>query len=302
MPQFFLNKRLIILLVSLIVLVALIGFSLKERQELTWPEQFVKDTSGFVQSVFYRPAHYVAGFFENVNHLKNTYDENKLLRARLEEYAILETKVQRLEQENDEIREVLGEIETLRDYDPKPATVIGRNPDQWREQIIINKGKQHGITKDMAVITSSGLIGKVKHTTPFTSTVQLLSSLDPKNRISAYVQGDENFFGLIEGYDEEREALMLKRIPHNAEIELESKVLTSGLGGIFPQGLLIGEVLEVVSDEFGLTQTVYVKPAANFYDINHVMITKRRVVSELDVFEEEEEADEEDESEEEGSE
>ena len=47
MPQFFLNKRLIILLVSIIILVALIGFSLKEREELTWPEQFIKDTTGW---------------------------------------------------------------------------------------------------------------------------------------------------------------------------------------------------------------------------------------------------------------
>jgi rod shape-determining protein MreC len=225
------------------------------------------------------PAHYVAGFFDNVGYLKDTYEENKLLRARLEEYAVLETKVQKLEQENEQIREVIGELDSLRDYEPKPATVIGRNPDQWREQIIVNKGKQDGVEKDMAVITAGGLIGKVKHANPFTSTVQLLSSLDPKNRISAYIQGDESIFGLIEGYDDEKGALLLKRIPHQAEVEEGQTVLTSGLGGIFPEGLIIGEVTEVVADEYGLTQMAYIKPAANFYDINQVMVVKRTLIS-----------------------
>ncbi|MCG1022193.1 rod shape-determining protein MreC [Sutcliffiella horikoshii] len=279
MPQFFLNKRLIILLVSLIFLVALIGFSLKERDDLTWPEQFVKDSTGFVQSIFYRPAHFVAGFFDNVGYLKDTYEENKLLRARLEEYALLETKVQKLEKENDEFREVIGELDSLRDYEPKPATVIGRNPDQWVEQITVNKGKQNGVEKDMAVVTSGGLIGKVKHANAFTSTVQLLSSLDPKNRISAYIQGEEDIFGLIEGYDEEKGALLLKRIPHQAEVKEGETVLSSGLGGVFPEGLMIGEVTEVVADEYGLTQMAYVKPAADFYNITQVMIVKRTLIS-----------------------
>lgn len=293
MPQFFLNKRLIILLVSLIFLVALIGFSLKERDDLTWPEQFVKDSTGFVQSIFYRPAHVVAGFFDNVGYLKDTYEENKLLRARLEEYALLETKVQKLEQENEEFREVIGELDSLSDYEPKPATVIGRNPDQWVEQITVNKGKQNGVEKDMAVITSGGLIGKIKQANAFTSTVQLLSSLDPKNRISAYIQGEEDIFGLIEGYDEEKGALLLKRIPHQAEVKEGETVLSSGLGGVFPEGLMIGEVTEVVADEYGLTQMAYVKPAADFYDINHVMIVKRTLISGDEPVESEEEASEE---------
>ncbi len=60
MPHFFSNKRLIILMVSIIILVALIGFSLRERETVTWPEQFARDSVGVVQSVFSRPAHYVA--------------------------------------------------------------------------------------------------------------------------------------------------------------------------------------------------------------------------------------------------
>ena len=84
MPQFFLNKRLILLLVSIIVLVALIGFSLKDREGLTWPEQFVKDTTGWVQSIIHTPARSISQFFSNVNDIKNTYEENKILKSKLD--------------------------------------------------------------------------------------------------------------------------------------------------------------------------------------------------------------------------
>src|SRR4051794_38123262 len=129
MPQFFLNKRLIVLLVSIIVLVALIGFSLRERSKLSWPEQFVKDTTGWVQSLVSKPAHFVEGFFENLQDLQNTYDENKELKARMDNLVSLESQVQDLKKDNTELRDILGEKKTLRDYKPLPATVIARNPD-----------------------------------------------------------------------------------------------------------------------------------------------------------------------------
>ncbi|MCQ6273526.1 rod shape-determining protein MreC [Bacillus sp. V3B] len=280
MPQFFLNKRLIILLVSIIILVALIGFSLKEREELTWPEQFIKDTTGWVQTLVSRPAHSIAGFFENVKDLQNTYEENKELKSRLNELAQLKADVQSLREENDELRDIVDKQESLSDYEPIQATVIGRNPDRWmwNELVIINKGSTTGIERNMPVITSTGLIGKVKNTRQFTSTVQLLSSNDSTNRVSAEIVGDETYYGQIEGFDRETESLLLKRIPYEAKIEKGQIVQTSGMGGVFPSQLIIGTVEEVVPDEYGLTQTAYVKPGANFYDIEHVMVVKRSMI------------------------
>lgn len=276
MPQFFLNKRLIILLVSIIILVALIGFSLKERKELSWPEQFIKDTTSWVQTAVSRPTHYVAGFFENLQDLQNTYTENKALKSRLDELARLESEVQMLKKENAELSEILDKKDALSEFKSKQATVIARNPDRWNELLIIDKGEKDGIEKDMAVITANGLIGKVKNSNPFSSTVQLLSSMDPTNRISAEIQADgQSYFGLIEGYDNEKGLLMLKRIPADAKIKKDQNVISSGKGGVFPKGLLIGKVVEAVPAEYGLTQTAYIKPGANFYDIEHVMVVER---------------------------
>ena len=129
----------------------------------------------------------------------------------------------------------------------------------------------------MAVITASGLIGKVKTVNQFTSTVQLLSAMDPKNRISAVILGEKEIYALIEGYEKEKEMLLLKRIPYDAKITKDQIVITSGLGGVFPQGLPIGKVVEVFPDEHGLTQTAYIKPGANFYKMEHVMVVKRKM-------------------------
>ncbi|MBO1579319.1 MULTISPECIES: rod shape-determining protein MreC [Bacillus] len=275
MPQFFLNKRLIVLLVSIILLVALIGISLKERKSLTWPEQFVKDTVGVVERVFQKPANYVAGFFENVEDVKRTYEENKTLKEKLDKYAKLSVEVKDLKKDNEKLREVIDKKDSLRDYKPIQSTVIQRNPDKWYDLIAIDKGAQQGIQKDMAVMTAKGLVGRVKSVSQFTSTVELLSSLNRTNRISAVVEGQERIFGLIEGYDKEKQTLVFTKIPSDVKVEKDQTVVTSGLSDIFPKGLVIGKIVDVAPDEYGLTQTAYVKPAADLNDVDHVMVTKR---------------------------
>jgi rod shape-determining protein MreC len=278
MPQFFLNKRLIILLVSVIVLVGLIGFSLRERDSISWPEQFVKDMVGFGQSLVSKPVNYVAGVVESVQDLQNTYTENEKLKTRLDELVKLETKVKDLKQDNNELRAVLEKKEDLRAYNTIQATVIARNPDRWQELLTIDKGEVNGIKSDMAVISSAGLIGKIKSVNEFSSTVELISTNNTKNRISTVIQGKEqDINGWIEGYDSDKKEILVKRISNDMKVDKGSKVMTSGLGGVFPKGLVIGEVKEVKPDQYGLTQTAYVKPAADFYHLEHVMVIDRDI-------------------------
>ncbi|MEM5592135.1 rod shape-determining protein MreC [Niallia circulans] len=263
MPQFFMNKRLIILLVSIIILVALIGFSLSNRNKLTWPEQFVKDTTGWVQTLVSRPAQYVVGFVDNVQSLQDTYKENKELKAKLEENAQLKYQVQGLKKDVQSLQETLEEKESLSDYTIMKATVIRRNPSQWTELVTINRGENDGVEKNMAVITSAGLIGKIKSVAPNTATVQLLSSEDPANRISAFIQSKEDdkkkkekseVFGIIADYDKETKQLIMtwEEAPNGLKVKKGQLVTTSGMGGVFPKGLAIGTVDKVEPDENGL--------------------------------------------------
>lgn len=279
MPHFT-NKKLILLLVGIIFIVALISFSLRDRQNATLPEQFIKDTVGLAQSVFAKPTNYITGIFNNIDSLLNTYEENKRLKMRLEDFAVLQAEVNTLQSENKKLRKLVDKDESLRDYDPLKATVIARNPDQWEEKIIINKGSSQGVKLNMAVMTTEGLIGKVSVVTPFTSEVELLYTNNPNYRVSAIVQGKkEDIFGLIEGYDVDRNELLLKRIDSSFDVKVGQKVVSSGLGGIFPNGILIGEIKEVTTDDFGLTKMAYVKPAADFSMLEDVIIVKRTITN-----------------------
>ncbi|ANU25637.1 rod shape-determining protein MreC [Planococcus versutus] len=282
MPKLFTNKRLILLLLGVILLVALISFSLRDRDNVSLPEQIIKDAVGAGQSAFSRPAHVVTGIFENIDSLLKTFEENQHLKTRLEEFAGVQAEVKDLRTENKELKEIVGKEEDLREFNPIQATVIARNPDQWEEKIILNQGTNQGVAKNMAVMTASGLIGKITLTTPTTSTVELISTFNPNYRISAMVvDGKKDVFGLIEGYDAERRELLLKRIDANIELKKGDQVMSSGLGGIFPKGILIGTITEVTIDEFGLTKLAYVKPAANFSLLDHVIIADR-VMEEVD--------------------
>ncbi|MCR2820540.1 rod shape-determining protein MreC [Lederbergia panacisoli] len=282
MSHFFLNKRLIILLISIIILVSLIGFSLKDKENITRPEQFVKDVVGFGQSLISIPAQGVANFFGNIHDLQNTYTENKKLKARLEGLATLEKEISDLKRDNEELRNVLNKTENLRDYDAIQATVISRAPDRWFEKITINKGSKSGVKTNMAVTTAKGLVGKVVSTSPMTATVELLSSDNKKNRVAAEIQGDEDVFGLIDGYDKEKKMLIMKDIVIDQEIKKGQNVVTSGLGGVFPKTLDIGKVKEVEVDRFGLTQIAYIEPSADFYGFEHVLV----IVRTMDTIEE----------------
>ena len=108
--------------------------------------------------------------------------------------------------------------------------------------------------KDMAVLTPQGLVGRVKSVSQFTSSVELLSSMSRTNRVSAIVQGNEKIFGLIEGYDKEKHLLLFTKIGSDAEVKADQLVVTSGLGDIFPKGLVIGKIVEVQQDPYGLTK------------------------------------------------
>ena len=102
-------------------------------------------------------------------------------------------------------------------------------------------------------MTAKGLVGKITLVTPFTSEVELLNTNNPNYRVSAMVLG-EKAYGLIEGFDEERNDLIMKRIDSSLKVKEGELVVSSGLGGIFPKGVPIGEITEVSTDDYGLTK------------------------------------------------
>lgn len=274
----FRKKRLFILLIGIIILVAMIGFSLRDRDNLSTPEQFLKDTVGWAQNIIHTPVNYVTTIFTNIDDIKNTYSENQLLREKLAQYKSLAYEVQELKKDNTELRETLKKTESIQDYNPIQATVMSRSPERWIEQVTINKGKQDGVKENMAVITAEGMVGKIQTVSQFTSTVKLLTGFDQFNRISATISQEDSkdIFGLIEEFDDESNNLLFKIIEEsNKDIKKGELVVSSGMGGVFPAGLPIGTVEEVKPDQYGLTRTALIEPAADMYEISNVIVVDR---------------------------
>ncbi|MFC3040018.1 rod shape-determining protein MreC [Virgibacillus xinjiangensis] len=288
----FLRKRkLFILLIGFIILVALIGFSLSNRDNITTAEQFINDTVGWAQRTVHAPVQFITDIFTNIDEIQNTFEENRLLKEKLAEYGGLIYEVQELREENEELRDTLGITDSIREYNPVQASVVSRSPERWMEQVTINKGEQDGIRPNMAVITSEGMVGKIQTASQFTSTVQLLTGFDQLNRISATISREEgqDIFGMIEGFDPESDSLLFRIIEESDEDLQEGElVVSSGMGGVFPAGLQIGTVKDVVPDQYGLTRTALVEPAANMYDVDQVIVVDRKLSESEEGGEEEE--------------
>lgn len=278
--NFFRSKKLFVILIGFIVLVVLIGYSLNSRGHLNFAEKIVSDAVGWVQNIAQAPVTFVTDIASNVSDFKTTYEENQVLKEQLSQQKSMVYDLQKLEDENEELRSIIDMTETARDYEPIYATVIARSPEQWVDQVTINRGENDGIQENMVVRTAAGMIGKILHTSAGTSTVQLLTGFDEFNRVSATVlrEDESDIFGMIEGFDEETEMLLFRIIEESdADIEEGDTVYSSELGGEFPAGITIGEVKEVVADQYGLTRIAMVEPAADLFDIRNVIVVNRSI-------------------------
>src|SRR5699024_3088281 len=145
---------------------------------------------------------------------------------------------------------------------------------------------KHGVENNMAVITADGMIGKVKKASNLTSTVQLLTGFDQYNRISAIAKRDKgkDVIGLIETYDVESDSLVFKvKEESKEELKKGDKIVSSNVVGYYPANILIGEIEEVVPDQYGLTKTALVKPTANMSELNSVIVFDRSVMTKNEI-------------------
>lgn len=275
MSRLFNNKRLLTLLVSLILLTVLVSLTIKERPQATWPEQLLLDTYSWVQGLINKPAVKAAGLFENIRHLRNVYQENETLKAKLAQYDSLSVRVNELEAENARLREALAFKEKATSYKTWVANVTGHSPNEWNSTITIDRGAKDGISNNMAVVTNQGgLIGRVIAVAPFSAKVLLITDTE-KVGISALVQnGNQRDFGIVTG-GATPGTVEMSLIDRNANIAKGQKVITSGLSDIFPKGLLIGEITDVTYDETGLTKIAKIKPAADINHLEEVMVVER---------------------------
>lgn len=195
----------------------------------------------------------------------------------------LEKDNKKLTQENNQLRAELAklseqshicssataEILSSSSYEnAKVAKVVGRTPWGYRESLVVNAGQNDSIREGAAVLSNGYLVGRVKKVHSSQSEIELISS--HVSLIPAILEKSRES-GLIQG---KLEGLSMIEVPTNANIEANEKVLTSGLGGDLPSGLLIGETLPIVGVKKGPFQTLKISSPINFSSIEFVSILK----------------------------
>ncbi len=275
------NKRLFILLFTLVLFIVVMGFSLGTRKALSWPENFLRDTTGFVQNVFYKPAGYVAGLFEDIGNLHDLAKENESLKITVAQYTRDKATYNFIQAENDQLKKQLEFTKAQKekyDYEYHIAQVVSLTTEPSNSSLVIDLGSKDGVKTNMSVISVEGLVGVISEVSNFTSTVKLMTMMDnndPNSQpaIAATAIGKENStFGMIQSYNQETKRLQMDKIPPGDPIAVGDTIVSSGIGGLYPRGLTIGTVDSVAVGEFGLTSTAIIKPKAEFEDWKQLIV------------------------------
>jgi rod shape-determining protein MreC len=226
-----------------------------------------------LQRAVSRTAFYAAELWHGFVFHRETYVENRRLRGRVRE---LETELQLRAyraQESVRLRELL-ELRQAVPLDTLAAQVVGRDGVPWFRTLTLDKGEADGVRLDAAVISATGVVGRVFAVGPHAARVQVLldrdsgaAALVERSRVMGVVSGQVAAAGAL------GEDLALKYVPERADVAVGDLVVTSGLDRIFPKGLVIGRV-RTIGAVAGLFRDVRVEPSARFDRLEEVLVLR----------------------------
>jgi rod shape-determining protein MreC len=207
-------------------------------------------------------------YFKIMAEHKEAEKENKELKEKvkeaLQENAILKEKLIAY----DRLKKLL-ELKESFSYKMIPALVIAREPGNWFNSIIIDKGIVDGVKKNMAIATYSGLVGRVISVDFYSAKVLLIS--DQRSAIGGMIQRSRDI-GVIKG--SESNYCYMEYLSQEADVKMNDIVITSGLGSIFPKGIKIGKVVGIKKESHELFQRVLVRPEVDFTKLEEVFVVK----------------------------
>jgi len=174
----------------------------------------------------------------------------------LREHALAAQRLERL-------LEFRGQVE----YRSLAARVIGRDISRWFGTLVIDRGSRDGVWRNAAVVTADGVVGRVIEVTPGAARVLLIA--DSRSAVGVLVQRSRDL-AVVEGRSER--TLHMKYLSRTTQVQSGDLVTTSGQGGIFPGGLVVGRITRVVKEEGELLQEAEVEPAAALDRLEEVLI------------------------------
>lgn len=205
-------------------------------------------------------------FFEDINNLKN---ENEELKKQNEKLNKLSSELEIIKAENKTLREYANLSDKYTEYTTLPAYIIDRDISNLSSTMIINVGTNEGVQRNMPVVSAEGVVGYVISATEKTAKVQPI--IDPSSSISA-VMGISRDNIIVKGELGEASKLKATYISSDADLILEDDVETSGLGGIYPKGLKIGKLKEIIEAPNITERYAIIEPAVDFSKLETVLV------------------------------
>lgn len=210
------------------------------------------------------------GLFNDVEELRA---ENKQLQETIDKLNNERTDYLRLKNENEDLKNVLKLKDQLSNFEQLGANIIAKDAGNFFNIFSTDKGSTNGISNNMPVITSKGLVGKVFSAQPFSS--KIISIIEDGSSVSAIVAKSEDLVVVKGNLALAKEGLCrLEYIPEGLDLSKGDVIKTSGIGGIYPKGIIIGTVEEVRTGESDLDKYAIVKPAVDFKRLSQVVILK----------------------------
>lgn len=174
-----------------------------------------------------------------------------------------------LELENRDLRNLLGLKQNSAPGELVPARVIARDPSPYVQSITIDRGTDDGLRDGMTVITWRGMVGRITRVAPTSSKVLLIT--DVNSSISGRIQVDEarvtgNIRGRAEG------GLLMQHIRQDETLQTGETVITSDLGGVVPQGLVVGQIVQIRRKDIDVFQEALIEPAADLRRLERLYV------------------------------
>lgn len=199
-------------------------------------------------------------------YLVNVQEENSELRKKLQHLETEIVQLREVQAENVRISKILGFVNESH-LKGTVGRIIGYSPSDWLRTVVVNKGSSEGVETGMAVVERGGVVGQVIEVSLHTARVILAN--DVTSGVDALVQ-ESRARGVISGGPKGR--YIFKYVAREQDVKVGDRVVTSGIGGVYPHGLLLGVVVDIKRNSAGLFQEIEVEPAVDFQRLEEVFI------------------------------
>lgn len=261
-------RKFIAAVVTLIVLVILMSVTARERETILFLEKAIVEAVAPVQAWVGGLTAGIRGGLADLQAVSRLRQENEALRAKADAYDTTLHQLKEMEIESERLRALLGFAQTVR-HTYVVADVVARNADNWFSRLTIDRGASDGLAKDMPVVTSQGLVGRIVEVSNHVSVVQLLTDRD--SGAGALIQSSRDA-GIVSGQGNQSPLLVMMLFERGASVAVGDAVVTSGLGEIFPSGLYVGMAVEVTKDNYGLLKYAKIRPGVEFGRLEEVLV------------------------------